>query len=214
MTLEGSIKDAAALLQNPDDTTPLTLVRRVDSSGTQSASNIFFANNVCGSAGYFGALSPLSSVGCQPRRASISSKNRVTGGVRTALTGTNTDGYAIGVMSLENVPSAAATSYRYVKIDGVSPNFNADRHCRCQDAQRVCFRQLPLRCRNDRHVSHTRHRQSRKSLANTIVTGLTDSTKHDLVGLAYLDGTPYTAGGKASRVTRIGNNCKPLVVVN
>lgn len=209
ITLDGTIKDAGALLGN-GDTTPLTLVRRVDSSGTQAASNIFFANNVCGSAGYFGALSPLSQWDSNPGVFDIAEESE-TGGVRTKLTGTNTEGYAIGVMSLENIPTTAATSYQYVKLDGVSPNFNADGTPDLKMRNAFASGSYPFAVEMTAMYRASAPAQT-KAIANTIATGLKSPLLHNLAGLAYLDGT-YTVGGKVSRVSRNGNNCAPLVVV-
>jgi hypothetical protein len=209
VTLDGAIKDAAGLLQNTGDTTPLTLARRVDSSGTQAASNIFFANNVCGAFGYKGALTLL---GAGDSNAGVFDilENSATGDVKAALTGTTTNGYALGVMSLENVPTAVLSDFKFVKIDGVSPNFSAAGVADTKLRNAMASGNYQFQVEMTAMYRSTATKQQ-KDLATAVINGLKDSTKHDLAGIAYLDGTTYSVGGKASRVSRLGNNCGPLV---
>lgn len=210
VTLEGSIKDAAGLLQNPADTNPLTLVRRTDSSGTQAASNMFFANNICGTAGFQGYLSPVLAADSNPGVFDITEQTG-TGGVITALTGTNTAGYALGVVSLENVPTAVLSDYKFVKLDGVSPNFSVAGVADAKMRNAFASGSYPFATEMTA-MYRTSAPTVTKNLANAVITGLKDSTKHDLAGIAYLDlPAGYTAGGKQSRVNRGGNNCQPLI---
>jgi hypothetical protein len=206
VTSDGATKTAADLLQTPGDNTPLTLVRRVNSSGTQAASNIFFANNVCGLEGKGGALTVLAA-----GEASYDIQEKeATGDVKTALTGINTDGYALGVMSLENVPTAVLSDFKFVKIDGVSPNFSAAGVADPKMRNAMASGNYQFQVEMTAMYRSTATAQQ-KALATAVVNGLKDSTKHDLAGIAYLDGTSYSVGGKASRVSRSGNNCGPLV---
>lgn len=209
VTVEGSIKDAGALLGN-SDATPLTLVRRVDSSGTQAASNIFFANNVCGTLGYQGALNTVGQFDSNPGVFDISEQSE-TGGVRTALTGTNTTGYALGVVSLENIPTTALTSYQFVKLDGVSPNYSAAGVADLKQRNAFASGSYPFAVEMT-GMYRTSATAVTKKLAEAVITGLKSSALHDLAGLAYLDNpAAYTVGGKQSRVNRGGNNCQPLI---
>lgn len=209
VTFDGATKDAASLLQNPNDGTALTLVRRTDSSGTQAASNIFFANNVCGLEGKVGALALLGAADAAPGVFDILEKSS-TGDVKTALTGTNTAGYALGVISLENVPTAVATDWKFVKIDGVSPNFSAAGVTDAKLRNAMASGSYQFQVEMTAMYRSTATAQQ-KALATAFINGLKDSSKHDLAGIAYLDGTSYSVGGKASRVSRLGNNCGPLV---
>lgn len=209
VTVEGTIKDAGGFLQN-GDTTPLTLVRRTDPSGTQAASNIFFANNVCGTLGFGGALTPVGAFDSNAGVFDITEQTG-TGAVKTALTGTNTAGYALGVISLENASSTALTDWQFVKLDGVSPNFKTNGTLDAKNRDAVASGRYPFA--TEMTASYrTAAPTITKNLATAFITGLKDSTKHDLVGIAYLDGaTPYTVGGKQARVNRGGNNCQPLI---
>jgi hypothetical protein len=99
----------------------LKLARRVDTSGTQAASNQYFLNNLTGgTADVGGATSPANSnsypVGGVDYPLFDSSEYPTTGGARGAL-GSTTD-YVIGVLSLENTPKTT-DNYRFVKLNRV-----------------------------------------------------------------------------------------------
>jgi len=205
-TNDGSIKDAASLLRTADNNA-LTLVRRVDSSGTQAASNIFFANSVCGIQSGTN-LVPASSLDF-PVVAGAAfgiSEQGSTSGVKSALN--NNTGYKIGVMSLENIPGTSDT-FRFVKIDNVSPNFNGLGVADSLHRKAIASGDYSFAFEMTAMYRNTAT-EEQQNLANTIIAGLTDSTKHNLAGIAYLDGTDYV-DGKAARVTRYGNNCKPAI---
>lgn len=130
---QGNLNDMAFLTAN-DGTAgtagPLKLARRVDGSGTQAVSNIFFLNNPCGIA--LGAFLP-------PANASFSGGNFTvtegsgTGDVLKVIQDATTP--ALGVVSLENPERGAYTlnaigtadttpkqAIGFLKIDGVTPN--------------------------------------------------------------------------------------------
>ena len=94
----------------------LTLCRRVDSSGTQAASNQYFLNTMTGIGPNGGASTPISAA--FPATASFAvNEGATTGAARTCLG--STTAYAIGVLSAENAPKTSDT-YRYVKLGGVA----------------------------------------------------------------------------------------------
>jgi hypothetical protein len=131
----------------------INLCRRVETSGTQASSNVYFLNNSCGNANpTFGFRSPkavdFSGGGVNPVAWNSASGDAVTGnfddfgGAFALFEGSGTgdarncvirrnngnnpnnvaDGlgtYAIGWISLENAPAAG---WKYLKLDGVSPN--------------------------------------------------------------------------------------------
>lgn len=116
----------------PGDTThAVYLARRVNASGTQSSSNIFFLGNPCNN-GNSGQVAPKSSGQAANVDASFNGgkfhvyQANGTGDVKKWLTTQNLAGnYAIGVVSLENdwrtETASNSSDYRFVKIDGVSP---------------------------------------------------------------------------------------------
>lgn len=128
----------------------INLCRRVETSGTQASSNVYFLNNSCGNAvptkgfkspkkagdsgsfvawnsasgdavtgnyddfggafGLFEGSGTGDARNCVIRRNDGKNPNNVVDGLGT---------YAIGVISLEN---ATAAGWKYLKLDGVSPN--------------------------------------------------------------------------------------------
>ena len=131
----------------------INLCRRVETSGTQASSNVYFLNNSCGYASpTFGFKPPktvdFSGGGVNPVAFNSSNGDKTTGnyddfgGAFGLFEGSGTGDarncvirrnggknpndvadslgtYAIGWISLENAPGAG---WKYVKLDGVSPN--------------------------------------------------------------------------------------------
>lgn len=95
----------------------LTLCRRASTSGTQAASNQFFLNTLTGNGPNGGADIPADATTYGPGvLATFEVKEGAgTSNARDCL---NAAGYGIGVLSLENVPAAAA-GYRFVKLNRV-----------------------------------------------------------------------------------------------
>lgn len=214
ISTQGTIKTTAGFI--PGDTTPLTLARRDDLSGTQAASNMFFADNACGivpakSVGLGGALSILSATNVTAAQTSAGltvQANATGGGVTTAL---NTgSGYVIGAISLTSAqPALSATSWKFVKIDGVSPTFNADGSA--ADHQRSVFASgnYPFAVASFAARPTATKDATKLALIGAVTTGLQNSSLHNLEGIAYLDGV---VAGQQSLVHRTaGNNCSPLI---
>lgn len=104
----------------------LTLCRRVSTSGTQAASNQYFLNGFVGSdganAGAYG-VADLATYGAGSGLDSFEVQEG--GGTSDARNCLNANGYAVGVLSLENSPAATTTTgelggYRFVKLGGVA----------------------------------------------------------------------------------------------
>ncbi|MEC5217716.1 hypothetical protein RCH09_002678 [Actimicrobium sp. GrIS 1.19] len=214
ISVQGSIKSAGQLLGN-GDATNLTVVRRTDTSGTQASSNLFFANNYCGLQGRFGALTTVGAADAQYTGADpyMVTEEKGTGGVTDRLTtgkATAVAGYGIGVISLENPAVTTAGAWRYVKIDGVSPNFKADGTADTLNRNAFASGRYPFAFEMSA-MYKTAAPAITQALAEKVITGLKDSTKHNLTGIAYLDGLTYAAGGKQSYVNRGGNNCQPAI---
>jgi hypothetical protein len=104
----------------------LTLCRRAATSGTQASSNQFFLNTFVGQGPNFGASLPATTAGYPASGAEATPTFEVqegagTGDARNCL---NAPGYGIGVLSLENKPSATS-GYRFVKLNRVEGYDNA-----------------------------------------------------------------------------------------
>jgi len=249
VTKAGSIKTAAAFLHTPSDTTVLTLARRDNLSGTQASSNIYFADNVCGGMGYDatkgfnynpftkaldktatailggglniidgnGAFTNSPATDLDSTANLIVQHNVTSGGVKTALAATS--GYAIGVISLNTADNQGTTGWKYVKLDGVSPNVVVDSSGAAtfdtnQRAQMISgnykfamtsFAVTPVKpVAKSIGVTFT-------GVIPAVIAGMKDSTLHSLKGIGYLDGGSDVT--KASLVHRTaGNNCSPLVM--
>jgi hypothetical protein len=214
----GAIKSAADLLQNSDSTL-LTVVERTFDSGTQAAADIYFLNNVCGNAGYVGGENPVNTAdgganGLNPGAFNVI-QEETTGAVKTDLTGTNTAGYALGVISLTAVPSTAATSWQFVKLDGVSPNYSA---AGVADAkQRNAFASGAYKFTTEMSASYRKSiTGANLAMDKAVIAGLQNSALHNLAGIGYLDNPSgsYTAGGQQARYNHNGNNCSPMTDYN
>jgi ABC-type phosphate transport system substrate-binding protein len=107
----------------------INVCRRAAGSGTQAASNVYFANNPCGGNDVYipsVAGGTIAAVGSLAVNAGSS-----TGAVETCLgtTAQNAagDAYALGVIGRENNPRAVVNGvatdkgYRFVKLNGVAP---------------------------------------------------------------------------------------------
>ena len=226
---EGSIKSAAALLGN-SDTTLLELQRRDNLSGTQSSSNVFFLGNPCltsldskgktikGVVG--GELHPLDTT---PDATKLTvTLNSTGGGVTTPLADATKTDYVIGVLGLNTAePDRTSTSWKYVKIDGVSPNYNADDTPNHKNRDAFAngnyeFAVTSYAATQVKPFSKTSVVTTYPAVVSALITGLKDSTLHDLAGIGYVDGAadPSSLDGfnkQAHYIHTAGNSCSPLI---
>ncbi len=212
--LAGTAKSAVALTGVADDA--ITVARRVKFSGTQAASNIFFMNQ----AGY-NAKTALNSFATPlntpdglagtvaPAAGSFvtTSVNAGTGDVITAVK--TATGNAIGVVSLEN-NAAKVSPAKFVKLDGVSPDADTTGTLG-SSLNRVSLQSgYPFQFQ----MAAVKHAKlaagtATMTIADNIISALTDSTKSNLAGIAY-EGS--TDAAKATSYGRVGsNNYAPLV---
>jgi alpha-tubulin suppressor-like RCC1 family protein len=218
----GAINSAAALLPGVPAAAGqmLTLARGNDLSGTLAASNIFFVGNPCGRdhdskgkliKGVVGGMLDIVSTTDSTANLVIQA-NATANDVVTALNATG--GYALGVLGLGIVPGGSDT-WKFVKLDGVSPNFDADGSTDAN--QRNAFIRgdypfamtyyavTPVKPAKTSTVTTTGY-----AVVSTLINGLKDSTLHDLTGIAYLNGADATKVSKVHRTN--GNNCSPLIM--
>ena len=144
VTQSGIVNTAAKLLPSVPAAVGqvLAVARGSDLSGIQAASNIFFAGNPCGrdhdSRGKLikgvpggmldirsgnGAYTGVPAVDGDSTADLLIQSHATSGSVKTALNASS--GYAIGVLGLATIPAGSDT-WKFVKLDGISPNFNAD----------------------------------------------------------------------------------------
>lgn len=158
-------KDWAPLLPVASGTSPgagkaIYVARRVDTSGTQAASNAFFLKNPCsGDPAISGLLAPKKATVASNTASGFTTTTPLASGlvvfagagttdVKVALNAaetatkvvggvaTSSPNFAIGVVSLENAPSsetnAARKDYHYVKLDGIHPELGDTTYARAQ----------------------------------------------------------------------------------
>jgi hypothetical protein len=217
-SVEGSIGSAAGFIAG--DTTPLTFARRDQLSGTQATSNIFFLSNSCNVLDAAskvntrgGALTPLhdGNIGSAPSKAGlIIHMNAQTGNVEDDLK--STTGYAIGTIALSK--AVGQTAYKFVKLDGVSPNYKgsvaiadaASSRAKMLDGtwpmQVVSYAVTP--------ATYAATDAPKQVLSDALISALkTGSTANNLNAIGYFFGD----ADKVTKVSRLnGNNCSPLIV--
>jgi hypothetical protein len=189
--------------------------RRVGTSGTQSSSNAFFLNAPCATGKPAGALAPAGSNLFTPVPVSFNggkvlvNSNEGSGNVKTALTTASNNGsLAIGVLSLENSPSATE-KFAFVKLNSVSPNFNVDPGTGAIVAD---AKQRVNAISGDYEMSYELVGFTAASaytegadLINGVRTALGDTTITDLKGLFVTKASGGVGGSK------VGNSCKMAV---
>jgi len=217
-SVEGSIGSAAGFIAG--STTPLTLARRDQLSGTQATSNIFFLSNSCNVLDAAskvntrgGALTPLTdgNIGSAPSKAGlIIHMNVQTGNVEDDLK--SSTGYAIGTIALSKAVSQSA--YKFVKLDGVSPNYKgsvamadaASSRAKMLDGtwpmQVVSYAVTP--------ATYAATDAPKQLLSDALISALKNgSTTNNLNAIGYFFGD----ADKVTKVSRLnGNNCSPLIV--
>ena len=134
--MTGKINTADALLGTTGDTHTITLNRRVNSSGTQAAAEIFFAGRALynpktpAADGYLSVLGGDTATPVTPAGGTLTVKTwSTTDNVLDAIRNEPTH-YALGVTSLDKgfslSKSSALKGALWVKLDGISPNMSKD----------------------------------------------------------------------------------------
>ena len=217
----------------------VNLCRRVKTSGTQAASDTYFLSNPCANANpTFGLLAPAE-ISDSAAGAFHVSENSSTGNVKNCLNYHNngfdntttvanafisnteaTEGkFAIGVVSLENLPAAgtgpivsgpasavaAGDKWKFVKLSNVSPNVDANQRQTAIDGKYDFAFEFEALWRNDIGAA-------RIAFMNALVNELASPTGVNLRGIytvpgAFDNATFPTQVGKGSR---LGNSCQPL----
>jgi len=228
---EGSIKSAAGFI--PGSTETLTLARRDQLSGTQASSNMFFLANSCNLLDakskintHGGALTALRGADDKGVRLTnlptglVVNENVQTGGVEADLKAET--GYSIGVIALSK-GATAGTSYKFVKLDGASPNFaklgtstlvagaspvaSTLRNNMLDGSwplQMTAYAVYPTAAA----ATYDAKKAPKAEFIKQMITDLSSASLHDLDAIGYFNG-PATKQTLVSRVG--GNNCSPLV---
>lgn len=186
----------------------VTLHRRVDSSGTQSAAQIFFTkvatNGVKGAAyfdGVFGAnaadSATVDGTTANYKVAVWSSSDSLVDGIKN-----DTAGYSIGFVSSDKGSYTTFADNRFsIKIDGMSPNF--DGTAIDSKAKVTLSKGYPFQFEFG-SVELAANKAPQARVATLFKTGLSD-TANNLKGVVYTTGTSPT-----SNYSRKGNNLGAL----
>jgi len=196
----------------------VNLCRRVSTSGTQASSEVFFLANPCEltNSPTFGSLIANGAGDSNPPNYVVSEASS-TGNVITCLNNANNAGdpnaFAIGVISLERVPGA--DHYKFVKLDGSSPNFDPGAPASVVGKQRFnaiegrydfAF-EFEANYRTDLLTGNA------ATFFNNLIATLKDPNLSNLTGLFYTsNSTTITHAlfpGQVHRGTRFGNSCQP-----
>lgn len=179
----------------------VNLCRRVDTSGTQASSNIFFLANPC--SGYEDQIGKR-----YPATAADSSatfnvvENSGTGDVKKCLSGKTTGipvtDFAIGVVSAENNPTVPATaddSWRFVKVDGMNIYDGAGNRANAMNGKYDFAYELVL------HTHATLTKPESSELFGAMIVAMSDASMPAIDGLYRLVDAKGTRGG---------NSCAPF----
>ena len=182
----------------------VNLVRRVPTSGTQSASNMRFLAKPCATGPSQGALEPARAA--DSTGTAIVTEQSSTGGVKTALNAASlANQFGMGVVSAENTPAPTATTDRwaFVKLDRVSPNSDAQQRAEAMDGSYNFWFEMAAFTAGGSHSPAS-------AAGSTLIAKVTDSLgQHDLKGIFA---TPVAgSSGPTSTGARLGNSCQPAI---
>ncbi len=203
----------------PGNTNKVRIERRVDTSGTQSSSNVFFLQNPCAS-GVNQTLPPANNT--QNTSNYIVTLHSGSGNVKTAITTASNaanpaDQFAIGVLSLENnwrTDSSSSAGYRYVKIDGVHPEAGDTDRARRTSANGDYKFHMEMK----QFVRADYAGKPPKTAFEAAVLGqITNALKNPDASTCSVfprgltlnpaNGSSCTVGVEVAKVTNLGNNC-------
>lgn len=181
--------------------------RRVGTSGTQSSSNAFFLNKPCstGLPGGEKSVAGTNTAGTtnyNGTKVQVRSNNG-SGDVKTKITdASSASELAIGVLSLENVPSSTE-KFAFVKVNGVSPNTDAKQRQTAIDGDYEFWYEL---------VAFTADSapSEGEDLMTSTVAALGDPTITDLTGL-FVTKAAGVSGANVSKGAKQGNACSPAI---
>lgn len=182
----------------------VNLVRRVPTSGTQSASNLRFLDKPCATGLSGGALEPARVT--DSTATAVVTEQSGTSGVKSALnTATGAGQFALGVVSMENTPAPTATTDRwaFVKLDRVSPNSDAQQRAEAMDGSYSFWYELAA------FTAGGAVSPASPGAASLIAAVAATLGESDLKGIFA---TPVAgSSGPTSKGARLGNSCQPAV---
>jgi hypothetical protein len=227
----GNIKFASDLLNDLADTNLIRVCRRANTSGTQASSNLFFLNNVSGTQGFGGSLNPEAANNGDTNYSLGSGTQNAKDCLNDVSPVPPVGGeYRIGVVSLENIsnnpPTTPAETWKFVRIDGVSPDYTFDAASGTvvlDPKQRQQFASGAYKFAYESALAYRTSpvKAATTALATQLGAVMAQSGQSDLVGFAYLDRTFLdwnlydsslaSPANKQARGNRASNNSRPLL---
>ena len=183
----------------------VNLVRRVPTSGTQSASNARFLAKPCATGLSQGALEPARATDSIAGQVIVTEQSS-TGGVKTALNAASlASQFALGVVSMENTPAPTASTDRwaFVKLNRVSPNTDAQQRAEAMDGTYDFWYEMTA------FTAGGAKSPASAAGAALIAATTTSLGNHDLKGIFA---SPLAgSSGPTSKGARLGNSCQPAI---
>lgn len=199
--VDGTLFGAAAT--PPGTSGKIQLERRAITSGTQSASNLRFLNKPCATGIVGGALNPAVTSTAKVDVA----LNSGTGDVKKGLTNASNAGeFGLGVVSMENLPGS--DKWAFVKLDNVSPNFNADGSADAKQRANAIEGSYSMWYELVAFTATTAVGTDGEALISGINTSLGNPNITDLTGL-FITPVAGVSGANVSKTARAGNSCQP-----
>lgn len=203
----GAVGNKSAALFGAPANSVLKVERRVGTSGTQSSSNAFFLNTPCATGPALGAQTPAGTniAGTTSYNSGkvLVRANNGSGDVKTSINNASAAGeYAIGVLSLENVPSATE-KFAFVKLNSVSPNLDAKQRQTAITGDYEFWYELV-------GFTATSAFTEGVDLINGTIAALGDPTITDLTGL-FVTKAAGVSGTNVSTGYKLGNACTTAV---
>ena len=219
--------DWSAILGTTGVGKKVVLHRRVDTSGTQAASNAFFLAAPCAE-GKAANLNPASITDNSPGVFEVT-ENSGTSDVKKGITAAGLAGFfAIGVVSAENdwrLDPTDRNGYRFVKIDGVHPealDVSNARNTAVNGSYAFHMELKTFVAKTANAFSAALINQIAANLNNpqtaacaVLPRGLTLNPNNPAYGTNSPVGSRCVIGdiGQVAKGTNDGNNCKPQVLV-
>ena len=212
----------------PGATNNMNLCRRTNFSGTQAGMEVYFLNNPCAAANptvgqlnavldadSLGTFKVIENPGTSDVKTCLNAHNQNLVNAAVKADGTAADEFAIGIMSLENTPSAT-DHWHFVKLDGVSPTPDASQRQTVIDGKYNYAFESVFVYRNDAFPASaggSTNDLAHKNFMNKFIALLGDPAKvNPLVGIFTVPGTALysTFPTRVHRGTTGGNSCSPF----
>jgi len=206
----------------------LTLARRSTGSGTTAAGEVFFLNYPCATGSKAGGAGSSNADEVKTDTSLSGKTNSTTFTIESQSSSGNvvkklatSDIYAIGVLSLENLQPTddlTSTDWKYVKIDGVSPNIKKDGTIDSTQKLNTVSGQYTFAFESEMLIKltpYTNNTGSVKTFADKLILNLATPSRLERATGIFASATKTPAlvrtlanAGQINRYSRTNNACK------